>query len=89
MSDTIPLLLSRPDPGDFGWLVNTTQQRVVHFKPELNSETTAWVSIRMYHDDPPQPPQPLSHRRILDQNAIDTWNVMLKSGWRPCRTPAR
>ena len=55
--------------------MNTTQQRVVHFKLELNSETTAWVSIRTYHDDPPIPPQPLSHRRVLDQNAIDTWSV--------------
>ena len=55
--------------------MNATQQRVVHFKPELNSETTAWVSIRTYHYDPPQPPEPLSHRRVLDQNAIDTWSV--------------
>ncbi|WP_390127762.1 DUF1651 domain-containing protein [Synechococcus sp. HIMB2401] len=69
--------------------MNTTQQRLVHFKPELNSETTAWVSIRTYHYDPPKPPQALSHRRVLDQNAIDTWNGMVKQGWRPCRAPAR
>ena len=62
---------------------------MVHFKPELNLETTPWVSIRTYHYDPPRPPQPLSHRRVLDQNAIDTWNVMVKRGWRPCRAPAR
>ena len=80
---------SHPDQGGRGWLVNTTQQRLVHFKPELNSETTAWVSIRTYLYDPPKPPQPLSHRRVLDQNAIDTWNVMVKRGWRPCRAPAR
>jgi hypothetical protein len=66
---------SNPDQSGRGWLVNTTQQRLVHFKPELNSETTAWVSIRTYHYDPPRPPQPLSHRRVLDQNAIDTWSV--------------
>ncbi|GIR24278.1 MAG: hypothetical protein CM15mP39_00890 [Synechococcus sp.] len=44
---------SNPDQSGRGWLVNTTQQRLVHFKPELNSETTAWVSIRTYHYDPP------------------------------------
>ena len=75
--------------GREGWLVNTTQQRVVHFKPDLNSEGTAWVLIRKYHYDPPRPPEPLSHRRVLDQYAIDTWSVMLKRGWRPCRAPAR
>ena len=80
---------SHPDKGGRGWLVNTTQQRLVHFKPELNSETTAWVSIRTYHYDPPRPPQPINHRRVLHQNAIDTWSVMLKRGWRPCRAPAR
>ena len=56
-------------------MVNTIQQRLVQFKPELNSETMAWVSIRTYHYDPLIPPQPLSHRRVLDQNAIDTWSV--------------
>ncbi|WP_186510557.1 DUF1651 domain-containing protein [Synechococcus sp. RS9902] len=45
--------------------------------------------IRTYLYDPPKPPQPLSHRRVLDQNAIDTWNVMVKRGWQPCRAPAR
>lgn len=80
---------SPPDMGREGWLVNTTQQRVVHFKPDLNSEGTAWVLIRTYHYDPPRPPEPLSHRRVLDQYAIDTWSVMLKRGWRPCRAPAR
>ena len=70
-------------------VVNTTHKRVVHFKPELNSETMAWVSIRTYHYDPPRPPEPLSHRRVPHQNAIDTWSVMLKRGWRPCRAPAR
>ena len=62
---------------------------MVQFKPELNSETKAWVSIRTYHYDPPRPAEPLSHCRILRQNAIDTWSVMLKQGWRPCRTLAR
>ena len=66
---------SNPDQSGRGWLVNTTQQRLVHFKPELNSETTAWVSIRTYHYDPPRPPQPINHRRVLHQNAIDTWSV--------------
>ena len=55
--------------------MNTTDQRVVHFKPELNSETTAWVSIRTYH--------------YVHQNAIGTWNMMVKWGWQPCRAPAR
>ena len=82
---------SHPDQGGRGWLVNTTQQRLVHFKLELNSETTAWVLIRTYHYAPPhkKPPAPLSHRRVMDQNAIDTWSVMVKRGWRPCNAPAR
>lgn len=60
---------SQPDQGRERWFVNTTQHLVVHFKPELNSETTAWVSISTYHYDPPRPPKPLSHRRVLHQNA--------------------
>ena len=80
---------TQPDQGGQGWLVNTTQQQVVYFKPEPGSETTTWVSIRTYKYNPPQPPEPLSHRRVLRQNAIDTWTMMLKSGWRPCRAPAR
>ena len=80
---------SHPDQGGRGWLVNTTQQRLVHFKPELNSETTAWVSIRTYHYDPPRPPEPLSHRRVLHQNAIDTWSVMVKRDCQPWCAPAR
>ena len=89
MVDTIPPHQSQPGQGGAGWLVNTTQQRVVHFKPEPGSETEFWVSIRTYHYDPPQPPEPLSHRRMLRQNAIESWRDMLKSGWRPCRAPAR
>ena len=69
--------------------MNTTKQRLVHFKLELNSETTAWVSIWTYHYDPPKPPAPLTHRHVLHQNAIDTWSVMVKRGWRPCNAPAR
>ena len=84
-----PQAQPQPDQGGCGWLVNTTQHRVVHFKSELNSESTAWVSIRTYNYDPPRPPQPLSHCRVLHQNAIETWSVMLKRGWRPCNAPAR
>ena len=80
---------SQPNLRGSEWLVNTIQQLVVQFKPELNSESTDWVSIRTYHYVPPKPPEPLSHRRVLDQYAIDTWNVMVKRGWRPCRAPAR
>ena len=69
--------------------MNTTQQRVVHFKPDLNSEGTAWVLIRTYHYDPPRPPEPLSRCCVLHQNAIETWSVMLKRGLRPCNAPAR
>ena len=80
---------SQPDQGGQGWLVSTIQRQLVHFKPEPNSETTAWVSIRTYHYEPPRPPEPLGHRRVLHQNEIDTWSVMLQRGWRPCRAPAR
>ena len=69
--------------------MNTTQQLLVQFKLELNSEITAWVSIRTNHYDPPKPPATLTHRRVLHQNAIDTWSVMMKQGWRPCNALAR
>ncbi|WP_006850979.1 DUF1651 domain-containing protein [Synechococcus sp. WH 8109] len=69
--------------------MNTTQKRVVHFKPELNSKTMTWVSIRTYHYNPPRPPEPFIHHRVPHQNAIDTWSVMLKRGWRPCNAPIR
>ena len=89
MSDTVSHCQSRPDTSDFGWLVNTTRQQVVHFKPDAASGTTAWVSIRTYQYNPPRPPEPLTHRRVLRQNAIESWSVMLKLGWKPCRAPAR
>ena len=42
-----------------------------------------------YHYDPPRPQEPINHRRVLHQNAIDTWSAMFKRGWRPCRATAR
>ena len=89
MTHSEPHHQSQPDQGRYGWLVNTTQQRVVHFKPEPGSATTAWVAIRIYHYAPPRPPEPLSHRRVLHHEASKAWSDMLKSGWRPCRAPAR
>ena len=89
MANTHPQLQSQPDQGGSGWLVNTSHQQVVHFKPEASLGTTAWVSIRMYQYDPARPLEPISHRRILQQSAIDTWSMMLKQGWRPCRALAR
>ena len=88
MANTDPQPQSQPDKGVIGWLVNTTQQRVVHFKPEPGSGNTAWVTIRTYHYNPPQRPEPLSHRRVLPQTAIESWTDMLKTGWRPYRAPA-
>ena len=89
MASTDPQLQSQPDQGGIGWLVNTTRQQVVNFQADRASGMETWVSIRTYHYDPPRPPEPLSHRRVPHQNAMDTWSVMLKRGWRPCRAPAR
>ena len=80
---------SQPDRKGIGWLVHTTRQQVVHFKPDPAFGMAAWVSIRTYHYDPPRPPEPINHRRVLQQNAIEIWSMMLESGWRPCRAPAR
>ena len=88
MPNSDPQPQSQADQGVRGWLVNTAQKRVVNFKPEPGSGTTAWVSIRR-HYDPPQPPEPLNHRRMLRQNAIERRRDMLKRGWRACRAPAR
>ena len=89
MPNSDPQPQSQADQGVRGWLVNTAQKRVVNFKPEPGSGTTAWVSIRTYHYDPPQPPEPLNHRRMLRQNAIERRRDMLKRGWRAYRAPAR
>ena len=39
--------------------------------------------------NPPQPPEALSHRRVLPQTALESWTDMLKTGFRPRQAPAR
>ena len=89
MTHTNPQIKSEPDHGGIGWLVPTTRQLLVHFRPDPQMENAAWVSIRTYRYVPPRPPEPITHQRVLRQNAKDTWKAMLKSGWHPCRAPAR
>ena len=76
-------------PGGEGWLVNAQQQKVVHFKPDASTVHADWVAVRTYSWVPPSPPVPLARRRMLRHNAIEAWNTMKKTGWRPCHPPVR
>ena len=75
--------------GGEGWLVNPQQQKVVHFKPDASTVHAEWVAVRTYSWVPPSPPVPLARRRMLWHNAIEVWNTMKKTGWRPCHPPVR
>ena len=76
-------------PGGEGWLVNAQQQKVVQFKPDASTVHAEWVAVRTYSWVPPNPPVPLTRRRMLRHNAIEAWNTMKKTGWRPCHPPVR
>ena len=76
-------------PGGEGWLVNAQQQKVVQFKPDSSTVHAEWVAVRTYSWVPPSPPVPLTRRRMLRHNAIEAWNTMKKTGWRPCHPPVR
>ena len=89
MTHNDPQFQSHPAQGCIGWLVNTNRHQVVHYRPDPAPENAGWVLIRTYHYNPPRPPEPLNHRRVPYEDAIQTWTMMLKSGWRPCRAPAR
>ena len=70
-------------------LVNAQQQKVVQFTPEASTIHPEWVAVRTYSWVPPSPPVPLTRRRMLRHNAIEAWNTMKKTGWRPCHPPVR
>ena len=63
-------------PGGEGWLVNDQQQKVVQFKPDASTVHAEWVAVRTYSWVPPNPPVPLTRRRMLRHNAIEAWNTM-------------
>ena len=75
--------------GGKGWLVNAQQQKVVQFKPDGFTVHCEWVAVRTYSWKPPKPPVPMTQRRMLRHNAIEAWNTMKKTGWRPCHPPVR
>ena len=90
MSKEAPRYEENPaEDGAEGWLVNDQQQKVVQFKPETPSVHAEWVAVRTYSWTPPKPPVPLTRQRMLRHNAIEAWNTMKKTGWRPCRPPVR
>tara|TARA_B100001063_G_scaffold165199_1_gene154101 strand:- start:204 stop:476 length:273 start_codon:yes stop_codon:yes gene_type:complete len=76
-------------PGGEGWLVNDQQQKVVHFKNDMATAHAEWVALATYSWKPPSPPVPMTQRRMLRHNAIEAWNTMKKTGWRPCHPPVR
>ena len=75
--------------GGEGWLYSEQQQKVVQFKPDASTAHAEWVAVRTYSWVPPNPPVPLTRRRMLRHNAIEAWNTMKKTGWRPCHPPVR
>ena len=75
--------------GSEGWLVNAQQQKLVQFKSDASTVHVEWVALRTYSWVPPSPPVPLTRRRMLPHNAIEAWNTMKKTGWRPCHPPVR
>ena len=72
-----------------GWLVNDQQQLVCQFRPDAPSAHGKWVAVRTYRWVPPHPPVPQTRRRMLRHNAIEAWQIMLKTGWRRCAPPLR
>ncbi|MEC7738011.1 MAG: DUF1651 domain-containing protein [Cyanobacteriota bacterium] len=42
-----------------------------------------------YHCVPPLPPEPMTRRRMLRHNAIESWQTMQKTGWRCCLMSSR
>ena len=74
--------------GGEGWLYSEQQQKLCHFKPDTTTVHAQWVAIRTYSYVPPRPPEPMTRRRMLRDNAIEAWNTMKKTGWRPCHPPA-
>ena len=75
--------------GGEGWLYSDQQQKLCHFKPDTSTSHAQWVAIRTYGYVPPNPPTPITRRRMLRHNAIAAWQTMLKTGWRQCSPPVR
>ena len=59
-----------------GWHVNVQQQKVVRFKPDASTVHAEWVAVRTYSWRLLSPPVPLTWRRMLRHNAIETMNTM-------------
>ena len=80
---------SPPRPGGEGWLVNGEQQLLVRFSNDTPTAHSQWVILSTYRWVRPYPPVPQTRRRMLRHNAIETWQNMLKVGWRQCDPPVR
>ena len=76
-------------PGGEVWLANADQQKIVQFKPDSATAHAQWVAVRTFRWVPPRPPERMTRRRMLRQNAIEAWDTMLKTGWVRCRPPGR
>ena len=75
--------------GGEGWLYSEQQQKLCHFKPDTVTVQPQSVAIRTYSYVPPRPPEPMTRRRMLLDNAIETWETMRKTGWKRCSPPVR
>ena len=76
-------------PGGEGWLSNELQQQLVHFQSAGNSADGELIALRTFQWKPPYPPVPLSRRRMLRHQAVDTWDTMREAGWQRCCPPVR
>jgi len=87
-----PKYYDKPEKADGeGWLYSEQEQKLCHFKPDAATATAyaQWVAVRIFKYVPPLPPEPMTRRRMLRHNAIEVWNTMKKTGWRPCHPPIR
>ena len=65
------------------------QQKLCHFTSDTATVHAQWVAVRPYSYVPPRTPEPMNRRRLLRHNAIEVWETMRKTGWRPCPPPVR
>ena len=71
-----------------GFLVSA-EQKLVSVQTQLSNSARAvgYIAVSSYRWAPRRPPVPQTHRRMLGCNAIEAWDMMLKTDWRLCSPP--
>ena len=76
-------------PGGEGWIFSEQQHKLCHFKPSMVTVYGQWVEVRTFSWVPPRLLVPITQRRMLRHNSIESWGKMLKTGWVRSRPPVR